>query len=179
MGKIMMPSTVIRRYPSATVIRAMLPGVLRFAAVALALWTIVYTASCAHNRIAASIPRAAGKVQTEYALRYIDMKVGDGKPAEPGKFYTVHYTGWLADGKKFDSSRDHNEPITFQQGKHRVIAGWDTGFEGMRVGGQRRLFIPYQLAYGENGRGPIPPKSELIFDIELLNVQDTAPAPSR
>jgi peptidylprolyl isomerase len=91
----------------------------------------------------------------------------------------VHYTGWTADGKKFDSSLDHNEPITFQQGKHRVIVGWDTGFEGMRVGGKRRLFIPYQLAYGEKGRGPIPPKSELIFDIELLNVRDTPPASTK
>jgi peptidylprolyl isomerase len=94
----------------------------------------------------------------------------------------VHYTGWLTDGKKFDSSRDTasggkpREPISFPQGSRRVIAGWDLGFEGVKVGGRRRLFIPYQLAYGEAGRPPvIPPKSELIFDVELMAVADTLP----
>lgn len=175
----MMLSHVTRTSPQTAQIGELPHIMLKFRFAALTVAAILCTTSCAHNRLAASIPRTTGKIQTEYALRYIDIKLGDGKPAEPGKFYTVHYTGWLADGKKFDSSRDHNEPITFQQGKHRVIVGWDTGFEGMRAGGQRRLFIPYQLAYGENGRGPIPPKSELIFDIELLNVQDTPPAPSK
>jgi peptidylprolyl isomerase len=156
-----------------------LAPVLKLRPVALTAVAILFATSCAHNRIAASIPHISGKAQTLYVMRYQDIKLGDGKPAEAGKFYTVHYTGWTADGKKFDSSLDHNEPITFQQGKHRVIVGWDTGFEGMRVGGKRRLLIPYQLAYGEKGRGPIPPKSELIFDIELLNVQDTPPASSK
>jgi peptidylprolyl isomerase len=117
-------------------------------------------------------------MHTAYALRYIDIKTGTGELAEPNKFYTVHYTGWLAsDGTKFDSSVDRGTPFTFLAGAHRVIPGWDTGFEGMHVGGKRRLFIPYQLAYGENGRGAIPPKADLIFDIELLSVSDTPPAP--
>jgi peptidylprolyl isomerase len=125
------------------------------------------------------IPPASGKVESAFALRYIDSKPGDGAEAQPGQFYTVHYTGWLAsDGTKFDSSLDRNEPITLQQGVHRVIPGWDYGFAGMHVGGKRRLFIPYQLAYGERGRPPvIPPKSDLIFDIELLAAGDTEPPP--
>jgi peptidylprolyl isomerase len=124
------------------------------------------------------IPPASGKVESAFALRYIDIKPGDGAEAQPGQFYTVHYTGWLAsDGTKFDSSLDRNEPITLQQGVHRVIPGWDYGFAGMHVGGRRRLFIPYQLAYGERGRPPIPPKSDLIFDIELLAAGDTEPPP--
>jgi peptidylprolyl isomerase len=124
------------------------------------------------------IPPASGKVESALALRYINIKPGDGAEAQPGQFYTVHYTGWLAsDGTKFDSSLDRNEPITFQQGVHGVIPGWDYGFAGMHVGGKRRLFIPYQLAYGERGRPPvIPAKGDLIFDIELVSAADT-PAP--
>jgi peptidylprolyl isomerase len=128
----------------------------------------------------AGIPPATGKVESALALRYIDIKPGDGAEAQPGQFYTVHYTGWLAsDGTKFDSSVDRNEPFTFQQGTHGVIPGWDYGFAGMHVGGKRRLFIPYQLAYGERGRPPVmPPKSDLIFDIELLAASDTPPPPA-
>ena len=111
-------------------------------------------------------------------MRYIDVERGTGRPAEPGKIYVVQYTGWLRDGTKFDSSRDRPEPFSFEQGKRKVIPGWDAGFEGMRVGGKRRLLIPYQLAYGENGRGKIPPKAELIFDVELIDVRDPPPAPS-
>jgi peptidylprolyl isomerase len=124
------------------------------------------------------IPPATGKVESALALRYIDIKAGGGAEAQPGQFYTVHYTGWLAsDGTKFDSSLDRNEPITFQQGVHGVVPGWDYGFAGMHVGGKRRLFIPYQLAYGERGRPPvIPAKGDLIFDIELISAADT-PAP--
>jgi peptidylprolyl isomerase len=128
----------------------------------------------------AGIPPATGKVESALALRYIDIKSGDGAEAQPGQFYTVHYTGWLAsDGTKFDSSVDRNEPFTFQQGTHGVIPGWDYGFAGMHVGGKRRLFIPYQLAYGDRGRPPVmPPKSDLIFDIELIAAGDTEPAPA-
>ena len=97
---------------------------------------------------------------------------GHGRPAAAGKRFTVHYTGWLKDGTKFDSSVDRNEPLDFVQGRRQVISGWDVGFEGMKVGGKRRLFIPYQMAYGEAGSGPIPPKAELIFDVELLGVAD-------
>ncbi len=125
------------------------------------------------------VPSADGKVETAYALTYIDTKIGEGELATPNQFYTVHYTGWLAsDGAKFDSSVDRGEPITFPQGAHQVIPGWDTGFAGMHIGGKRRLFIPYQLAYGDRGRPPvIPAKSDLIFDIELIAVSATPPAP--
>jgi peptidylprolyl isomerase len=125
------------------------------------------------------IPAVHAPVHMAYSLRYQDIKLGTGELAAPGKFYTVHYTGWLAsDGTKFDSSVDRGSPITFPVGLHRVIVGWDTGFAGMRVGGKRRLFIPYQLAYGEKGRGPIPPKADLIFDVELISMSDGPPAPT-
>jgi peptidylprolyl isomerase len=125
----------------------------------------------------ADIPAVTGNPQTIYALRYVDATVGTGAPALPGQYYTVHYTGWLHDGTKFDSSVDRGQPFEFLQGSHHVIAGWDEGFAGMKVGGKRRMLIPYQLAYGERGRPGIPPKADLIFDIELLNVRDAnAPA---
>jgi hypothetical protein len=81
------------------------------------------------------------------------------------------------DGTKFDSSRDRNEPLSFLQGKRRVIPGFDLGFEGMRVGGKRRIVIPYQMAYGEKGTGPIPPRSRLTFDVELLAVEEPPTIP--
>jgi uncharacterized damage-inducible protein DinB len=108
-------------------------------------------------------------------LRSIEVRVGEGEPAKPGQEYTVHYTGWLTDGTKFDSSVDRNTPLKFIQGRRTLIAGWETGFEGMRVGGKRRLFIPYMMAYGEAGRGAIPPRADLIFDVELLAIRDVPP----
>jgi peptidylprolyl isomerase len=153
----------------------------RFAVIALA----VVTSGCVLHRspaLASNIPPAPGEMRTSFALRHIDVAQGTGALAEPRKCFFVHYTGWLLDGRKFDSSRDTaangttRNPLSFAQGARRVIAGWDLGFEGMRVGGRRRLFIPYQLAYGEAGRPPaIPPKSELIFDVELVAVADTLP----
>jgi uncharacterized damage-inducible protein DinB len=126
----------------------------------------------------APVPSVAGKVVESFGLRYIDVKAGDGAPAVAGQEYTVHYTGWLRDGKKFDSSVDKGTPLQFVQGRRGVIAGWEAGFEGMKVGGKRRLFLPYQLAYGELGRPPaIPAKAELIFDVELLGVKEVPPAP--
>jgi peptidylprolyl isomerase len=115
---------------------------------------------------------------TTYSLLYIDTKIGTGELGHQKMWYTVHYTGYLPDGTKFDSSLDRGEPISFPYGGHRVIEGWDTGFEGMHVGGKRRLFVPYQLAYGEAGRPPvIPAKAELIFDVELLSESATQPTP--
>jgi uncharacterized damage-inducible protein DinB len=106
-------------------------------------------------------------------LRYIDIVKGTGAPAMPGKKYVVHYTGWLATGKKFDSSVDRGIPLDFVQGRKQVITGWDVGFEGMSVGGKRRLFIPPALGYAEKGAGQnIPPNADLIFDVELLDVKD-------
>ena len=116
--------------------------------------------------------------KTTYSLDYIDTLIGTGPLAKSGKFYTVHYTGYLTDGTKFDSSVDRGEPITFPYGQHRVIAGWDTGFEGMHIGGKRRLFIPYELAYGEAGRPPvIPAKAVLVFDVEFIAQDDQMPKP--
>ncbi len=130
-----------------------------------------------------TMPAATGPSTPLYALRYIDLKIGDGELAKPSSpaavmFYTVHYTGWLLDGTKFDSSVDRGEPITFPIGVRRVISGWDTGFEGMRVGGRRRLIVPWQLAYGATGNPPvIPEKADLVFDIELISQSDNATPP--
>jgi uncharacterized damage-inducible protein DinB len=130
-------------------------------------------------KMPSGVPEIGGTVEMRAPLRYIDVKTGDGAAAQPGQEYTVHYTGWLRDGTKFDSSVDRGEPFKFVQGRRMVISGWEMGFEGMKVGGKRRLFLPYQLAYGEKGRGKIPPKAELVFDVELLGVKDvTPPAPA-
>jgi FKBP-type peptidyl-prolyl cis-trans isomerase FkpA len=104
-------------------------------------------------------------------MEFIDVQIGTGDEAQPDKLVTVHYTGWLTDGKKFDSSRDRNRPFDFQLGAGNVIRGWDTGVAGMKVGGQRRLIIPANLGYGARGAPPvIPPNATLIFDVELLKV---------
>lgn len=112
-------------------------------------------------------------------LAYIDTKVGSGALAEKGKYFSILYAGYLTDGTEFDSSaKNGGEPLVIQYGKHSVIPGWDTGLDGMRVGGKRRLFIPYELAYGANGKPPvIPAKAELIFDVEFVAQGDTPPAP--
>jgi uncharacterized damage-inducible protein DinB len=120
----------------------------------------------------AQIPAVQGTITDAFTLRFIDVAAGTGAPAEAGKVYVVHYTGYLTDGTKFDSSLDRKEPLRFRQGKRQVIAGWDAGFAGMRAGGKRRLMIPYQLAYGDKGIGSIPGKADLVFDVELLDVQD-------
>jgi peptidylprolyl isomerase len=152
----------------------------RRAARTAALLAAAALAACARrpDPLPAPIPPVRGAAVTQYVMRYVDVAPGTGAPAAPGKVYVVHYTGWLTDGTKFDSSRDRDTPIRFEQGKRRVIPGWDAGFEGMRVGGRRRLLIPYQLAYGELGRPPrIPPRAALVFDVELLGVEEPPPAP--
>src|SRR5580700_10118423 len=146
---------------------------MRLAMAAIAA-SLVLT-DCARQKLPVSIPSVPGQIRIQYSMRYIEVKIGTGVLAAPGKVYVVQYTGWLHDGTKFDSSRDRTEPFSFEQGKRRVIPGWDAGFEGMRAGGQRRLFIPYQLAYGEKGRGKIPPKADLIFDVELVDVKEPPP----
>jgi peptidylprolyl isomerase len=150
------------------------------------------------------VPAARGIVKTAFSLRYQEIKIGTGAVAEPNKMYKVHYTGWLAaDGRKFDSSYDHPrqpvldkdgkpvmgddgkpklgdpQPLSFPQGYGRLIPGFDQGLSGMKIGGKRRLFIPWQLAYGAAGHpGPdaahpgIPPKADLIFDVELVDMTD-------
>lgn len=155
------------------------------------------------------VPRGRGPIKIAFSLHYQDLAIGTGEDAEPNKIYKVLYTGWLAsDGRRFDSSEDHRQPlkdkdgkpvldqdgkpklgdpqpISFPQGFGRVIPGFDQGFEGMKVGGKRRLFIPWQLAYGARGRpGPdaanpgIPAKADLIFDIELVDISDMVLQPN-
>ena len=166
--------------------------------------TAVHHAATTATKLPPGVPPVHAVTKTAFALRYQDIKVGTGELAQPNWIYKVHYTGWLAaDGHKFDSSYDHPgepvmdkdgklerdangqvklsgpQPIAFPEGYGRVIPGFDQGFEGMHVGGKRRLFIPWQLAYGAKGRpGPdaahpgIPPKADLIFDVELVDEKE-------
>ena len=100
-----------------------------------------------------------------------DVNVGEGAVAAVGQKVTVHYTGWLTDGTKFDSSKDRNDPFAFPLGGGRVIKGWDEGVQGMKVGGKRKLTIPPALGYGARGAGgTIPPNATLVFEVELLGV---------
>jgi FKBP-type peptidyl-prolyl cis-trans isomerase len=127
-------------------------------------------------------PAAAAAPQAEPDVAQLvvsDLRAGTGALAQSGSIVTVHYTGWLYDpkgvdtkGAKFDSSRDSGRPFQFQLGAGQVIAGWDQGVAGMKVGGQRRLVIPSSLGYGQRGAGGvIPPGAALVFDVELLDVQ--------
>ncbi|MBC7661102.1 MAG: FKBP-type peptidyl-prolyl cis-trans isomerase [Chitinophagaceae bacterium] len=126
-------------------------------------------------------PKAAGTAASSDAakpaenateLKIEDVSPGTGEEAVEGKEVTVHYTGTLTDGKKFDSSHDRNEPFTFRLGAGMVIPGWEQGIKGMKVGGKRKLTIPPQLGYGERGAGGvIPPNATLLFDVELLGVK--------
>lgn len=108
---------------------------------------------------------------TPSGLIYDDVTVGSGDAAAIGQTVSVHYTGWLTDGTKFDSSKDRNEPFEFPLGAGYVIRGWDEGVQGMRVGGVRKLTIPPELGYGARGAGGvIPPNATLVFEVELLEI---------
>ncbi|MBD3670999.1 MAG: FKBP-type peptidyl-prolyl cis-trans isomerase [Gammaproteobacteria bacterium] len=110
-------------------------------------------------------------VTTDSGLQIEEITPGDGTEAEAGKTVTVHYSGWLTDGSKFDSSVDRNEPFDFRLGAGQVIKGWEEGVAGMKVGGKRKLTVPPELGYGAYGAGGvIPPNATLVFEVELLDV---------
>jgi peptidylprolyl isomerase len=111
-------------------------------------------------------------IKTPSGLQYEDLVPGSGASPSPGKKVVVHYTGWLTDGKKFDSSLDKNEPFTFIIGAGQVIPGWDEGVMTMKIGGKRKLIIPSNLGYGAAGAGGvIPPNASLVFEVLLLDIR--------
>lgn len=144
----------------------------------VALAPLVVFGSTPDSSAAKAAPAFPGDATTEKiqttasGLRYIDMTAGEGTAAVSGQTVTVHYTGYLLNGKKFDSSRDRDEAFEFELGAGHVIKGWDEGVAGMKPGGTRKLIIPPDLGYGARGAGGvIPPNAELIFDVELLKAE--------
>ena len=117
------------------------------------------------------INQASSSAQTQTDLKIEDLKVGQGKEVKKGDTAQVHYSGTLTNGQKFDSSYDRNQPFEFQVGAGQVIAGWDQGLLGMKIGGKRKLTIPPALGYGNQAAGSIPPGSTLIFEIELIAIK--------
>jgi FKBP-type peptidyl-prolyl cis-trans isomerase FkpA len=152
--------------PSPRTLRPLVLPVLLVALISVA------THALAGAPAAAGPSKTTGKgTKTASGLQYWDLKKGTGAVAKAGQTVKVHYTGWLTDGKKFDSSVDRNEPFTFPLGGGQVIKGWDEGVAGMKVGGKRQLRIPPELGYGAGGAGAaIPPNATLVFDVELLGV---------
>lgn len=152
-------------------------SVEKFIVVLLLLVAIVIPA-CAQkeqtppaNKNAGAAPVAANAVKTPSGLSYVDLVPGTGPSPVAGKPVKVHYTGWLENGTKFDSSVDRGQPFVFAIGAGQVIPGWDEGVMSMKVGGKRKLIIPSQLGYGAEGAGGvIPPNATLIFEVELLDV---------
>jgi len=150
------------------------------------LGTIAVLAGCKQQTPPAPAESAAPQAQADAGpaapaiteLVKTDVAPGAGEPIASGQTAVVHYTGWLYDpaapdhkGMQFDSSRDRGQPFRFAVGAGRVIAGWDQGVLGMKIGGQRTLVIPSQLGYGEGGGGPIPPNATLLFDVELQGIE--------
>jgi FKBP-type peptidyl-prolyl cis-trans isomerase len=142
------------------------------AALTIILAALVVAPAVVLGGAPAAPAKTTGKgTTTKSGLQYWDLAKGTGAVAKAGSQVKVHYTGWLTDGKKFDSSLDRGTPFEFKLGAGMVIKGWDEGVAGMKVGGKRQLKIPSELGYGAAGAGPvIPPNSTLVFDVELLGV---------
>lgn len=140
-------------------------------ALALALSVFGTAPLSARAEAPAAPAKTTGKpVERPSGLKFFELKKGTGAVAKKGDTVKVHYTGWLTNGKKFDSSLDRGEPLSFSVGMGQVIKGWDEGIEGMTVGSKRQLQIPAKLAYGERGAGgTIPPNADLVFDVELVD----------
>jgi FKBP-type peptidyl-prolyl cis-trans isomerase len=138
----------------------------------LVLCLAVLLSACADKEKSPSTSSPSPPTASATELKMEDTKLGTGAVATPGKNVSVHYTGWLTNGTKFDSSKDRGEPFAFSLGAGQVIRGWDQGVAGMKVGGIRKLTIPPNLGYGERGAGGvIPPNATLVFEVELLGVQ--------
>ena len=144
---------------------------LAAAAIFLAAQTSTKKSTATNNNAPSKV--TGDGVRTPSGLVYWDIRVGTGATAKEGSHVRVHYTGWLTNGKKFDSSVDSGQPFDFTIGNGEVIKGWEEGVTGMKVGGKRQLRIPPALAYGDKGTpgGPIPPNANLIFDVQLLDAQ--------
>ncbi len=126
-----------------------------------------------------ALPPVAGEMRSRSGIHYVEVAEGRGAQVSRVRCVYAHYTGWLVDGTQFETSRSSSQegiapgPVAFVQGTGKVMPGWEAGFEGMRAGGKRRLFIPFRLAYGAKGNPPlIPARTDLVFDVELLAVQD-------
>lgn len=124
------------------------------------------------DRHSSTATKESTMVKTASGLQYEGLQEGAGDASKAGDTVEVHYTGWLTDGKKFDSSLDRGQPFSFKLGAGQVIKGWDEGVAGMKVGGKRKLTIPPELGYGDRGAGGvIPPKATLVFEVELLKIK--------
>ncbi len=144
----------------------------RLAIIAIILIIIAITAFFIWQSRSTTEQTTSDLITTSSGLHYQDLVVGSGEVAENGDTVSVHYTGWLEDGTKFDSSLDRNQPFEFTLGQGQVIPGWEQGIQGMKVGGKRRLTIPAELAYGKQEYGGvIPPNATLVFEVELLAIK--------
>jgi len=135
-------------------------------------FVVVVAAVCLCQVTVAGEKKEEKVVTTNSGLKFVELKEGTGDAAKAGQTVDVHYTGWLKDGKKFDSSLDRGQPFSFKLGAGMVIKGWDEGVAGMKAGGKRKLIIPSELGYGKRGAGNvIPPDAELTFEVELLKIK--------